>query len=83
MNRRLWCWSFLFALTGSALAQSPAGKTAAYFPERFDWQRRMPAQVGMDAVALEEALRFVQTKDNPAPRNQAISWAKSFGSNEP
>ena len=38
--------------TGSALAQS----ASSYFPERFDGQRRMPAQVGMNAALLNETL---------------------------
>ncbi len=71
------------AFAGSALAQSGANPAAAYFPDRFEWQRRTPAQVGMDAAALGEAVRFVKTKDNPAPRDQAMAWAQSFGVREP
>lgn len=43
----------------------------------------MPEQVGMDATALAEAVRFAKTKENPAPRDQALAWAKSFGVSEP
>ena len=64
---------------GSALAQ-PA---SSYFPERFDWQRRMPAQVGMDAALLNEALSYVATADIPAPRDQAQALVQSFGASEP
>jgi len=86
MMRRLCCLSIWLVFAGSAFAQSvasPAAPAAAYFPDRFDWQRRLPAQVGMDAAALDEAIRFVKTRDNPAPRDQAQAWAKSFGVNEP
>ena len=66
-------------LAGAASAQS----TQPYFPERFDWQRRTAQQSGIDAAALDEALRFVAAHDNPAPRDQALSWAQSFGAKEP
>ncbi|MBC7728917.1 MAG: hypothetical protein H7242_15135, partial [Microbacteriaceae bacterium] len=64
---------------GPALAAQPP----VYFPEPFDWQRRPPAQVGMDAALLDEALRYAATVDNPAPRDQAQALAQSFGAKEP
>ena len=79
MSRRAWILIALLAGFGSALAQ-PA---PPYFPDRFEWQHRTPQQVGMDAAALDEALRLVATLENPAPKDQAIAWAKTFGSAEP
>ena len=79
MPRRAWILIALLAGFGSALAQ-PA---PPYFPDRFEWQHRTPQQVGMDAAALDEALRLVATLENPAPKDQAIAWAKTFGSAEP
>jgi len=74
----------LFALfTGSAYPQAGTGHATAYFPAPFEWEHRGAAQVGMDAAALDEAVRFVKTRDNPAPRDQALALAKSFGANEP
>lgn len=70
------------AFVSSAFAQTPSAATN-YFPERFDWQRRAPAQVGMDAAVLEAAVQFVKTKDNPAPRDQAMALTRSFGAREP
>lgn len=75
--------SMWLAFVGSALAQPVANSAPIYFPDRHEWQRRMPANVGMDAAALDEAVRFVKTRDNPAPRDQALAWAKTFGANEP
>ncbi len=83
MMRYLWCFLIWLAFAGSALAQTAANPAAAYFPDQFEWQRRTPAQVGMDAAVLDEAVRFVKTKDNPAPRDQAMAWAQSFGIREP
>ena len=79
MPRCAWILIALLAGFGNALAQS----APAYFPDRFEWQHRTPQQVDMDAAALDEALRLVVTLENPAPKDQAIAWAKSFGSVEP
>ena len=57
--------------------------TGTYFPGRYDWQRRAPQQTGMDAAVLDEALRLVVTLENPAPKDQTIAWAKTFGAAEP
>ena len=62
---------------GSVWADQP------YFPEQFEWQHRTPTQVGMDEALLNEALRYVATVDNPAPRDQAQALAQSFGAKEP
>ena len=82
MSRRRICLALLALFSvlpvGPALAQ-----VAPYFPERFDWQHRPPAQVGMDAALLDEALRYVVTVDNSAPRDQAQALAQSFGAKEP
>lgn len=60
-----------------------AAIASAYFPERFDWQRRAAADVGMDATAIDDALRLVATLENPAPKDQVLALAQSFGSKEP
>ena len=70
------CWVTLLGV-GSVEAEQP------YFPERFEWQQRLPAEVGMDARLLNEALRYVASVDNPAPRDQAQALAQSFGAKEP
>jgi CubicO group peptidase (beta-lactamase class C family) len=64
--------------------QAPAQKiTSSYFPPRHDWERRKPEEVGLDAKRIEQAIAFVQTQDNPAPRDLAVAHATSFGRNEP
>ncbi len=75
MMRQAWLWLLLIAL--------PCVVSAQYFPERFDWQKRAPQDVGMDAALLNEAVRFVQTKDNPAPKDQALALTRTFGAAEP
>ncbi len=75
MLRQMLLWLLLCVLSGGVWAQ--------YFPDRFDWQKRAPQDVGMDAALLNEAVRFVQTKDNPAPKDQALALTRTFGAAEP
>ena len=74
---RIACWfMWLAVLIPSAAAQTPV---PPYFPDRFDWQRRTPQQTRLDAAALDEAIRFAVANENPAPKDQALAQAKSFG----
>jgi CubicO group peptidase (beta-lactamase class C family) len=66
------------------LAHAPlAAAQNAYFPGRFDWQRRTPAQVGMDQAAIDAAVRFAIANENPAPRDLARAHAQGIGASEP
>lgn len=60
-----------------------ADAAPAYFPPRHDWQRATPQQAGIDAARLAEAVAYAQAHDSPAPRDQALAWAQSFGKIEP
>jgi len=55
----------LIALLGLvAAAQAPQSRAAGgkfYFPSRDKWEMRKPADVGMDAAALDEAIVFAQS----------------------
>jgi CubicO group peptidase (beta-lactamase class C family) len=62
----------------SALAQD-----LPYFPSRFDWERRTPAEAGFDAAALAEAVAFAIANETTAPRDQALVQATTFGASEP
>ena len=57
--------------------------THAYFPPRGDWQRRSPAEFGLDSAALQEAIRFARANESKAPRDQELAQAESFGRSEP
>jgi CubicO group peptidase (beta-lactamase class C family) len=67
----------LGALLLPAAASAQAG--SYYFPERGEWERRAPAQVGMNATRLAEAVRFVQSAENPAPRDLSVAHYLSWG----
>src|SRR5262245_51068398 len=79
-HRIAWSVVWLVALIASAAAQT---SVSPYFPDRFDWQRRTPQQAGLDAAALDEAIKFAVANENPAPKDQALAQAQSFGASEP
>jgi len=63
-----------------ASAQARATAVTPYFPEAGNWEHRTPAQMGMDPAKLTEAVRFIQTAENPQPRDLAkahwLSWGR-------
>lgn len=66
----------LLSIAANASAQS-------YFPDRFDWQRRSPEQVGLSAAALDDAVKFAVANENPAPKDLALAQAIERGPREP
>lgn len=56
-----------------------AAPAAAYFPDRFDWQRKKPEDVGMRAALVNEAVQLAIANDTPGPRNMALFLHNSFG----
>ncbi len=79
-HRLAYVFVSVLVLFNSAAAQTPV---APYFPERGDWQRRTPQQAGFDATALDQAIKFAIASENPAPKDQALAQALSFGASEP
>lgn len=65
-----------------AKAEAPA-KPATYFPARGAWERRAPADVGMDAAALQSAVDFAVANENPATKDLALDLELTFGMREP
>jgi CubicO group peptidase (beta-lactamase class C family) len=52
-------------LLAAVLATSLFGqKTATYYPPSGQWQRKTPAEVGMDATKLQEAVEYAQAHGN-------------------
>ena len=68
----------LFVLQAAGAAAQPR-----YFPDRFDWQRRAPAQAGLNAAALDAAVKFALAHESSAPRDLTIAHAATFGAAEP
>jgi CubicO group peptidase (beta-lactamase class C family) len=79
MTYRIAClvvWTV--ALSTSVAAQSPP-----YYPDRLDWQRRTPQQMGLNAAALDDAIKFAVASENSNPRDQVLTHAQTFGATEP
>ena len=66
----------------TAKREAPA-QPSTYFPPRGDWQRRAPAQVGLDAAALQQAVDFAVANENPATKDLALDLELTFGMREP
>jgi len=81
------------ALAGPVLSQAPkrpaktpaaaAAPAAVYFPDRFDWQKRTPADAGMDAARVDEAVQFAIASESDATKDLAVDLATTFGAREP
>ena len=67
-----------FAITTAA--QSPA---TTYFPDRFDWQRRAPAEAGIDAAALADAITFAVAQRKSGPRIRSSRTPRRLRATEP
>jgi CubicO group peptidase (beta-lactamase class C family) len=52
----------------AASAPAPARSPAPYWPDR-EWQRRTPAQVGMSAAKIDEAIAFAKANESAEPRD--------------
>ena len=50
-----------------------------YYPSKENWEKKSPAQVGMDTTKLNEAINFAIANDSKMPRDQELSQALNFG----
>lgn len=65
---------------GAQAGAPPTPTTAtAYYPERFDWQRKRPEDVGMRSALVNEAVQLAIANDTPGPRDMALFLHNSFG----
>ncbi|MBI4501437.1 MAG: serine hydrolase [Gemmatimonadetes bacterium] len=60
-------------------ASSPPQAAAPYYPERFEWQHRTAAQVGMDSATLVETVKTAQERETKATTDLAMEQALTFG----
>ena len=75
--------ALLVTLAGLAAGPRAWGAEGDYFPPRHDWVRAEPRALGLDAARLADAVGFAQAHENPAPRDQSLALAQSFGKAEP
>jgi CubicO group peptidase (beta-lactamase class C family) len=53
----------LAAFTGQLARAQNRAEPAPYFPPRWEWETRRPAQVGMDSVKLQEVVAFARANE--------------------
>jgi CubicO group peptidase (beta-lactamase class C family) len=72
---------FLLVLTSLlAATAAPAQRGTPYVPgPGDDWQRRAPAQVGMNAALLDSAVAFARANESTAPRDLELAHYQTFG----
>src|SRR5687767_9893552 len=73
----------LLTITTLALLLAPFPKSAQqqvseYFPPPGDWERRAPADLGMDEALLDEAVEFAKSQETDRPRDYS-DQAEIFG----
>ena len=66
----------LFALVGLFVSVCAAAQT--YFPDA-TWQRKAPAEVGLDAARLKEAIDYAIASESRNPRDLTLNHYQSFG----
>jgi CubicO group peptidase (beta-lactamase class C family) len=93
MRRHALTLLFIALVVAPALAQTgqrpsvahppavatPSTAPATYFPDRFDWQRKRPEDVGMDAALVNEAAQLAIAAETQGPKDTALSLANTFG----
>jgi CubicO group peptidase (beta-lactamase class C family) len=77
--RRLGLLAVAWATAASAQRQS----ALPYVPNAVAWERRAPAQVGMDAGKLDSAIAFARANESRASRDLEENHYQSFGRQEP
>ena len=56
-----------------------AGAQSVYYPERGEWQRKTPAEAGISAALLKEAVDFAVANETKAPRDLVMNHYQTFG----
>ncbi|HEX6039485.1 serine hydrolase [Longimicrobium sp.] len=70
----------LLAALAFAATSAQAQRGAVYYPgPGGQWERRTPAQVGMDAALLDSAVAFARANESSAPRDLEMAHYQTFG----
>lgn len=74
--------NFVLSLATALLAAAPAHaqRASVYVPgPGDDWERRAPAQVGMDPALVDSAVAFAVANESQAPRDLELAHYQTFG----
>jgi CubicO group peptidase (beta-lactamase class C family) len=66
------------ALLAAALFIACCAHAQPYYPDA-TWQRKAPAELGMDAARLKEAVEFAIKSEVPNPRDLTLNHYQTFG----
>ncbi|MFD2521258.1 serine hydrolase domain-containing protein [Emticicia soli] len=66
-----------FVVFSNAFSQKKT--TDAYFPPYNNWQQKKPAEMGLNATKIAEAISFAVENESKNPRNMEVSHYQSFG----
>jgi CubicO group peptidase (beta-lactamase class C family) len=69
--------------SGVAPHDRARAQSTPYYPSATEWQRRTPAQAGMDPARMEAAIKYAVANENPAFKDLALDQATTFGAREP
>ena len=75
----LWTLSLSLLVAPAAAAQRTSARAEQYVPAAGSWERRAPAQVGMDSARLQAAIAFARENESRAPRNLELAHYQTFG----
>jgi CubicO group peptidase (beta-lactamase class C family) len=68
-----------FALALARLSAQSRPPAAAYFPERFGWEHRTPAQVGMNPSLVDEAVQTAIANESTGSKVMQQYLVESYG----
>lgn len=66
-----------------ALLLAAGLRGADYFPPRGTWEKKPPAELGLDAAKLAQAIAFAVANENPSSKDVAEDLRATFGRREP
>src|SRR3989441_6340616 len=66
-------------LAAAGYQSSVTGNRVGYFPSRDNWERRKPADVGMDGTKLSDAIEFMKANETTTPARDFSDQEIIFG----
>ncbi|HWV73983.1 MAG TPA: serine hydrolase [Pseudosphingobacterium sp.] len=76
---KTWIHLILFLIVVSAASGQENIRQKAYFPPASNWQRQTPAQIGLNAQAVAQAIEFAKDHEAKTPREGLLAQIHSFG----
>src|SRR5581483_5037202 len=77
--KRALTFAFVVVSAVMLVAQRGTAPSAAYYPERFDWQHRKAEDVGMNSALVNEATQLAVADETTGPKDMTLFLKNSFG----